>query len=161
MGMTIEMCNDIENYEENVIAGFNARKTIYLILAVLVGAGAMAFFYFVCKMNLNLAVYPMAIVVAPIILIGFYTKDGMTFGQYLKKSFSKQAFKPIPYQSTENQRRYQNAALKGYAVKEQSEENKQQEFNRTMKKMKRMVFLALSGFTMLIILIIVLIRIFL
>ena len=99
MGLIINMCNDVEKYEENVMGGFNLKKTFYILLAVLVGAVVMAFLYFVLHVNIILCVYLMMLFIVPIILKGFYGQVQGSFIQNIKGLFVKK--RPLMYCSTE------------------------------------------------------------
>ena len=99
MGLTVDICNDVEQYEESVVAGFNLKKTLYIGAAVLVGAACIAFFYFVLHINILLSVYLMMPFVAPIVIKGFY-RDGK--GSFLKDILGmRKKSKPLVYHSTE------------------------------------------------------------
>ena len=43
MALSIDTCNDIEKYEESVVAGLNARKSIYAVVGVLLGGVRIMF----------------------------------------------------------------------------------------------------------------------
>ena len=98
MGLTIELCNDIEKYEENVVGGFNIRKTLTIFVAVLIGAGTMAFSYFVLHLPIIVSVYVMIPVLIPVVFKGFYGKKS-SFIKMLKQMYTKK--KPLVYRSTE------------------------------------------------------------
>lgn len=99
MGLTIDICNNIEQYEENVVAGFNLKKTLYIGAAVLVGAACMAVFYFIFHINILISVYLMMPFVAPIIIKGFY-REGK--GSFIHDFFGwRKKSIPLVYRSTE------------------------------------------------------------
>ena len=98
MGLTIELCNDIGKYEENVIGGFNIRKTLTILVAVLIGAGTMAFSYFVLHLPIIVSVYIMIPVLIPVVFKGFYGKKSSLL-KILKQMYTKK--KPLVYRSTE------------------------------------------------------------
>lgn len=99
MGLTIDICNDVEQYEESVVAGFNLKKTLYIGAAVVVGAAGMALFYFVFHINILISVYMIMPLVAPIIIKGFY-REGK--GSLLKDLLSMgKKSKPLVFRSTE------------------------------------------------------------
>lgn len=99
MGLIINMCNDVEKYEESVMGGFNLKKTLYILSAVLVGAAVMAVLYFVLHVNIILSAYLMILFIVPIILKGFYGQGRGSFIQNIKGFFVKK--KPLMYCSTE------------------------------------------------------------
>ena len=99
MGLTIDICNNVEQYEESVVAGFNLKKTLYIGASVLVGAACIAVFYFVFHINILISVYMMMPFVAPIVIKGFY-RDGK--GSLLKELLNlRSKSKPLVFRSTE------------------------------------------------------------
>lgn len=99
MGLVIDICNDVEQYEESVVAGFNLKKTLYIGAAVLSGAVCMAIFIFVFHINIVISAYLMMPFVAPIILKGFY-REGK--GSFIKDLLNmRRKSKPLVYCSTE------------------------------------------------------------
>lgn len=99
MGLIIDICNNVEQYEESVVAGFNLKKTLYIGASVLVGAVCMATFMFVFHINIIVSVYLMMPCVAPIIFKGFY-REGK--GSLIKDLLSMgKKSKPLVYCSTE------------------------------------------------------------
>lgn len=98
MGLTIELCNDIEKYEENVVGGFNIRKTLTIFISVLIGARTMAFSYFVLQLPIIVSVYVMIPVLIPVVFKGFYGKQSSLIKMF-KQMYTKK--KPLVYRSTE------------------------------------------------------------
>ncbi|MBP3609468.1 MAG: PrgI family protein [Lachnospiraceae bacterium] len=99
MGLTIDICNDVEQYEESVVAGFNLKKTLCIGAAVIVGAAGMALFHFAFHINILVSVYMMMPLVAPIIIKGFY-REGK--GSLLKDILGMgKKSKPLVFRSTE------------------------------------------------------------
>ena len=96
MGLTIELCNDIEKYEENVVGGFNIRKTLTIFIAVLIGAATMAFSYFVLHLPIIVSVYVMIPVLIPVVFKGFYGKQSSLLKTF-KQMYAKK--KPLVYRS--------------------------------------------------------------
>ncbi|MBE5898259.1 MAG: PrgI family protein [Lachnospiraceae bacterium] len=92
--LSVNINNDIEKYKESVIGSFDARESLFVIAGFLVGAGSVAFFYFVCGLHIMICCYLSLLFVIPIIVAGFGRKDGMSFFQRIKKILS---LKKIPY----------------------------------------------------------------
>lgn len=136
MGMTIDMCHDIEKYKEDVLMGFDWKKSLYFIAAVLVGAGTIFFFYKVLGWNILVSVYAMMPFAGIIVFLGFYTKNGLTFGQIIRRKVKRANVKPLEYRSTECRACYEAINLADPAFKVQTEEDKQDEINRMLKKLK-------------------------
>lgn len=102
MGLTINMCNDVEKYEESVFGNFSAKKLLFLLLAALAGAAAMAFFTFVLHVHIMVSVFLMVPVVVPIIMRGFYGGGSASLVHGILAALKKK--KPLTYQSTEVRR---------------------------------------------------------
>lgn len=99
MGLTVNLCNDVEKYEESVFGGFSVKKVLYILAAVLAGGATMAFSYFVVHVPIIVSVYLMVPVVIPIIMKGFYGTGRGSWLNILLTSMKKGA--PLVYQSTE------------------------------------------------------------
>lgn len=102
MGLTINMCNDVEKYEESVFGNFSAKKLLFLLLAALAGAAAMTFFTFVLHVHIMASVFLMVPVVVPIIMRGFYGGGSASLVHGILWVLKKK--KPLTYQSTEARR---------------------------------------------------------
>lgn len=97
--LTVHLCNDVEKYEESVFGGFNIKKMLYALAAILAGGATIAFFYFVVHVPIIVAVYLMIPVVIPIIMQGFYGSGRGSWLSMLTLLLKKRA--PLVYQSTE------------------------------------------------------------
>lgn len=151
MGLTIDMCRDVEKYEEGVVMGLNAKKSICVIIAALTGAGIVALFHKVFGWSLVVSVYAMVPFCGVIILSGFYTSNGLTFWQMIRRKLKRANEKPLFYKSTECRAVYEAAAPETAAP-----EDKRSEIDRMMKKLK----LCLAAAGVIVVLGIVLIVIF-
>ncbi len=155
MGLTIDMCHDVEKYEEGVVMGLNAKKSLCVIIAVFTGAGVAALFYKVLGWSLVASVYAMIPFCGVIILSGFYTSNGLTFLQLIRRKLQRVNEKPLFYKSTECRAVYEAAAPET-AVAAAAPEDKRSEIDRMMKKLK----LCLAAAGIMVVLGIVLIVIF-
>lgn len=81
--MIIEINKDIDNYKESVVLGLTARQLVYSILSVLAGGGIVLMLY--SYVGLTVSTYIAIPVVAPIALTGFYSYNGMTFVDMMKR----------------------------------------------------------------------------
>lgn len=99
MGLTINMCNDVEKYEEAVMGGFTLKKTLYVILDVIAGGGTMAISYFLLNIPILASVFIMIPVVILVVSKGFFEGGS---GSLIKEILlMKKKRKPLTYQSTE------------------------------------------------------------
>lgn len=106
--MVIEISRDIEQYKESVILGLTAKQLIYSLLSVLIGGGLVLLLY--QYIGLTSSAYVAIPVVAPIALGGFYSYNGMSFNEVMKRKFQTLFFnRPLTYVSTETE-----AELKRY-----------------------------------------------
>lgn len=108
--MVIEINKDIDRYQESVAMGLTAKQLIFSIASVAVGGGLVFLLY--RYIGLTASAYVAIPVVAPIALSGFYSYNGMSFIEVMKKKlyymFSNKA---LPYASTEGE-----AAIKAYEL---------------------------------------------
>lgn len=83
--MVIEINKDIDRYKESVALGLTARQLIFSIASVAVG-GTLVFLLYP-YIGLTGAAYVAIPVVAPIALGGFYSYNGMSFYEVMRKKF--------------------------------------------------------------------------
>lgn len=81
--MIIEINKDIQNYKESVVFGLNARQLIFSVLSVVSGGGIVFLTY--PYVGMTTSAYIAIPVVAPIALSGFYSYNGMTFMEMMKR----------------------------------------------------------------------------
>lgn len=106
--MIIEISRDIEQYKESVILGLTAKQLIYSLLSVVIGGGLVLLMY--QYIGLTSSAYVAIPVVAPIALGGFYSYNGMSFNEVMKRKLQMLFFnRPLTYVSTESE-----AELKRY-----------------------------------------------
>jgi len=100
--MVIEISRDIEQYKESVIFGLTAKQLIYSLLSVVIGGGMVLLLY--RYIGLTSSAYVAIPVVAPIALGGFYTYNGMSFNEVMKRKIQMLFFnRPLTYDSTESE----------------------------------------------------------
>lgn len=142
--MSVEINKDIDKFQESVVLGLTAKQLIASVLSVLVG-GAIVFLSY-RKVGLTLSAYIAIPIVAPIALSGFYSFNGMSFMQMLKKriQFMFKA-KPLVYKSTENvdELKKIGAQMEEEKRRVQAGTDKKDDFNRTKKKMIRMIVITI------------------
>ena len=99
--MIVEINKDLEKYKESVAMGLTAKQLIFSIASLVVGGGLILLLY--PYVGLTIAVYISIPVVAPIALGGFYSYQGMSFYEVMKKRFYFMFHnKPLTYVSTES-----------------------------------------------------------
>ncbi len=117
--MIIEINKDIQNYKESVVFGLNARQLIFSVLSVVAGGGIVFLTY--PYVGLTTSAYIAIPVVAPIALSGFYSYNGMTFMEMMKRklhfAFGNRA---LTYISEEGER-----AIQQHKAEEAVEQKKQ------------------------------------
>lgn len=92
MSVRIDVCKDIEKYQESLFAGFNLKQTLVIGAALAVGASTAAVCIFILNIPAIISGYLMLPVCIPIILIGFSNKDGMG---YLERRRRKRSLKKM------------------------------------------------------------------
>lgn len=135
MGLTVEMCHDIESYKEDVIVGFDWKKSIYIVVAAAVGVGTIFFFYKILGWSMFISVYAASPFSGLIILSGFYQKNGLTFLQMLRRKIKKVNEQPLVYRSTECRRIYE-AALLSDSEDVPSDQEQTAEIEKQLRKLK-------------------------
>ena len=100
--MVIEINKDIDRYKESVVMGLTAKQLIYSVASVVAGGGIVLLLY--PYIGLTPSVYVAVPVVAPIVLGGFYSYNGMGFyevmGRKIRMMFANH---PLTYVSTEGE----------------------------------------------------------
>lgn len=150
MALSIDTCNDIEKYEEAVIAGMNAKKSIMAIIAVACGGIVTLMLSLLLHLELILCIYAATPVTGLIIVLGFDEKDGMSLFQRMKNKSRKNQDKPICYMSTETKAEYEKHGKAETAAKTK------EEVDAEFEKIKKMAVFGGIGAAALVILIIVL-----
>lgn len=117
--MIIEINKDIDKYKETVVLGLTVRQLIFSLIALIAGGSIVLLIY--PYVGLTVSAYVAIPVVAPIALNGFYSYNGMTFTELMKKKLYY-AFmnKPLIYSSTEGM--HEVTAIR----QEELQENKKQ-----------------------------------
>lgn len=99
--MIVEINKDLEKYKESVAMGLTVKQLIFSIVSLVVGGGLILLLY--PYVGLTIAVYISIPVVAPIALGGFYSYQGMSFYEVMKRRFYFMFHnKPLTYVSTES-----------------------------------------------------------
>ncbi len=100
--MIVEINKDLERYKETVVLGLTAKQLLFSIASVVVGGGLILLLY--PYVGLTLAAYIAVPVVTPIALGGFYSYQGMSFYEVMKRRFHFMfCNKSLTYVSTENE----------------------------------------------------------
>ena len=136
--MSVEINKDIDKFQESVVLGLTAKQLAASVLSVLVG-GVIVFLTYK-KVGLTVSAY--------IALSGFYSFNGMSFIQMMKKKiqFMFKA-KPLVYKSTESVDELKQIAAKVEEEKRkvEAETDKKDEFTRTKKKMIRILVISIMS----------------
>ena len=142
--MIIEINKDIDNYKESVVMGLTARQLIYSVLSVIVGGIVVLLTY--KYVGLTISTYIAVPLVAPIALSGFYSYQGLTFMQMMKKKLQFAFYNPtLTYVSTEGEGELAEI------IKQETKENtdkkksgkKKDDFQKARKNMLMMMVLLL------------------
>ena len=114
--MIVEINKDLERYKETVVLGLTAKQLLFSIASVVVGGGFILLLY--PYLGLTLAAYIAVPVVTPIALGGFYSYQGMSFYEVMKRRFHFMfCNKPLTYVSTENE-----SEIKAWKKEQQEQE---------------------------------------
>jgi hypothetical protein len=116
--MVIEISRDIEQYKESVVFGLTAKQLMYSLASVSFGGGLVLLLY--QYIGLTASAYVAIPVVAPIALGGFYSYNGMSFNEVMKRKIQMIFFnRALTYVSTEC-----DSAIKNYMREEESRAKK-------------------------------------
>ena len=149
INVSVEINRDIDKFQESVVLGLTAKQLIASVLSILVGGAIVLISY--KKVGLTVSAYIAIPVVAPIALSGFYSFNGMSFMQMMKKRIHFMfKVKPLIYRSTENVSELKDVALEMEAEKKKAEistegksnkteSDKKNSFEKTKKKMIRVL----------------------
>lgn len=114
--MIVEINKDLERYKETVVLGLTAKQLLFSIASVVVGGGIILLLH--PYVGLTLAAYIAVPVVTPIALGGFYTYQGMSFYEVMKRRFYFMfCNKPLTYVSTESE-----SEIKAWKKEQQEQE---------------------------------------
>ena len=99
--MIVEITKDLEKYKESVVLGLTAKQLIFSIASVVVGGGLILFLY--PYLGLTVAAYISIPIVVPIAMGGFYSYQGMSFYEVMRRRiYFMFQNKPLTYVSTES-----------------------------------------------------------
>ena len=121
--MIIEVNKDIQNYKESVVLGLTARQLIFSAVSLVVGGGIVLLSY--PYVGLTTSAYIAIPAVAPIALSGFYSYNGMTFMEMMKKKLHFAFFnRTLTYVSTEGEENIRTVRMEEEAEKKKKAKRK-------------------------------------
>ena len=121
--MIIEVNKDIQNYKESVVLGLTARQLIFSVVSLVVGGGIVLLSY--PYVGLTTSAYIAIPAVAPIALSGFYSYNGMTFMEMMKKKLHFAFFnRTLTYVSTEGEENIRTVRMEEEAEKKKKAKRK-------------------------------------
>lgn len=98
--MVIEVNKDIDKYQESVVLGLSAKQLLFSAASLICGGGLVLLLF--PHIGLTASAYVAIPVAAPIALGGFYTYNGMSFYDVVKrKLYFISANRTLVYSSTE------------------------------------------------------------
>lgn len=128
--MNIAINKDIEKYQETVIMGLTAKQLICSIAAVAVGGGIVLATY--RYVGLTGSAYIAIPAVAPIALNGFYSFQGMSFIEMMKRKMKLMFSNPrLLYVSEESE-----TTIKQMQLEEQQKQKIEEKKNKKKKRGK-------------------------
>lgn len=128
--MNIAINKDIEKYQETVVMGLTAKQLICSIVAVAVGGGIVLATY--RYVGLTGSAYIAIPAVAPIALNGFYSFQGMSFIEMMKRKMKLMFSNPrLLYVSEESE-----TTIKQMQLEEQQKQKIEEKKNKKKKRGK-------------------------
>ena len=141
MNVSVEINRDIDKFKESVVLGLTAKQLIASVLSILVGGTIVVLTY--KKVGFTLSAY-IAIIVAPIALSGFYSFNGMSFVQMMKKRIKFMfKVKPLVYKSTENVKELKDIADVMEEENQKSKNNEDINIKKTKQRMIRILVISI------------------
>lgn len=129
--LSININKDVEQYQESVLAGFNASQFIAIVLGIGVFAGTFALLHYVVHIPMMVCIYVALVPAIPVVLIGFGSKNGMSFFERVKRTLNRKKV-PLFYEATES--------AVAYRVLERSKRDEKEEkveFENAKRHMQR------------------------
>ena len=137
MNVSVEINRDIDKFKESVVLGLTAKQLIASVLSILVGGTIVVLTY--KKVGFTLSAY-----VAPIALSGFYSFNGMSFMQMMKKRIKFMfKVKPLIYKSTGNVKELKEVATVMEEENQKSKNNEDINIKKTKQKMIRILVISI------------------
>ena len=117
--MVIEVNKDVDRYQESVALGLSAKQLIFSAASLISGSGIVLLLY--PYIGITGSAYVAIPVVAPIALGGFYSYNGMSFYDVMRRKFQMMfCNRGLPYISTEGE-----PMIKEYEMELANNEKKQ------------------------------------
>ena len=131
--MNTPINQDFDAYKEDFYKGLSKRETKYGAMAFFSGIGIMFLMMFVLHANSLLATFVSAPVVISLGMNGFYTKNGMSFTELVKRKMELR--KGIDYTISEiSVRDYRIRQMEDELREKRAEEKKNKEKNKKWLK---------------------------
>ena len=140
MNVSVEINRDIDKFKESVVLGLTAKQLIASVLSILVGGTIVVLTY--KKVGFTLSAYIAIPIVAPIALSGFYSFNGMSFMQMMKKRIMFKV-KPLVYKSTENVKELKDIADVMEEENQKSKNNEDINIKKTKQRMIRILVISI------------------
>ena len=130
--MNISINKDIEKYQESVAMGLTARQLIFSIASIACGGAIVLLTY--KHVGLTGSAYIAIPVVAPLALNGFYSYQGMSFTQMLRRKMWF-AFKnrPLTYISEESEKNIKRMRMEEERQRKKEDKKKNRRSNKNRK----------------------------
>ena len=142
MNVSVEINRDIDKFKESVVLGLTAKQLIASVLSILVGGTIVVLTY--KKVGFTLSAYIAIPIVAPIALSGFYSFNGMSFMQMMKKRIKFMfKVKPLVYKSTENVKELKDIADVMEKENQKSKNNEDINIKKTKQRMIRILVISI------------------
>lgn len=155
MSVSVEVCKDIEQFQETVVAGMDAKHTVFAIAGIAVGSITGGICHLVFHLSNAVTMYAVMFAAIPVIFIGFLDKDGMGIIERLKRSRALKNSHVLYNISTESPEYFQKLMEKERLKEKARGAGSSKSTADEMKKQMQMVLLAGSGSVLLIIAVIV------
>lgn len=152
--LAVKTNKNIEKFKSDVAGGFDLKEVISIIVGLLLGVVVTLVAVLVFYVPMSVAPYIASLFIAIPILLKFFKPNGMGVNMYREKQRAFKKGNVLAYISTENPFVYNQNLIKNQNKNEQKEED----FEQFLKKVKRMMILFAGMMIVIIIAIVVIMK---
>lgn len=149
--LAVKTNKNIEKFKSDVAGGFDLREVISIIIGLLLGIVVTVVTIMVFHVPMSVAPYIASLFIAIPILLKFFKPNGMGVNMYREKQRAFKKGNMLAYISTENALVYSKNLIKDQSKNDQKEED----FEQFLKKVKKMLLLFVGMMIMIVIAIVV------
>lgn len=152
--LAVKTNKNIEKFKSDIAGGFDLKEVISIIIGLFLGVVITLVAVLILNVPMTIAPYIASVFIAIPILLRFFKPGGMGVKTYKEKQRAFKKGTVLAYISTEN-----NAVYSKNPIKEKpTEQQKEEDFERFLKNVKRILLLFAGIVVMVMIVIIVMMK---